>query len=68
MSFLLFLKYLLGLQAIQLVVDHGRRITTSCPLAERLVVQKLCSETESLSRQLAEMVRHGQVRILFYLL
>lgn len=50
----------LGLQAIQLVVDHGRKIISSCPVSEQLTLQKLCSETESLSRELAEMVRHGQ--------
>lgn len=64
-SFLYLFIHLLGLQAIQLVVDHGRRIMSSCPLSEQLAVQKLCSDTESLSRQLAEMVRHGQVRIYF---
>ncbi|XP_035220262.1 vinculin-like [Stegodyphus dumicola] len=50
----------LGHQAIQLVVEDGRKIINSCPVAEQMSIQKLCSETESLSRQLAEMCRMGQ--------
>ncbi|GIY50033.1 hypothetical protein CDAR_597421 [Caerostris darwini] len=50
----------LGHQAIQLIVEDGRKIVNSCPPSEQMTVQKLCSETENLSRQLAEMCRHGQ--------
>ncbi|KAF8785865.1 Vinculin like protein [Argiope bruennichi] len=50
----------LGHQAIQLIVEDGRKIVNSCPPSEQMTVQKLCSETENLSRQLAELCRHGQ--------
>lgn len=50
----------LGHQAIQFIVDDGRKIINSCPPSEQMTVQKLCSETENLNRQLAEMCRHGQ--------
>ncbi|XP_054721582.1 vinculin-like isoform X2 [Uloborus diversus] len=50
----------LGYQAVQLVVADGRKIISSCPPSEQYTVQQLCSETENLSRQLAEMCRHGQ--------
>ncbi|GFS81009.1 vinculin [Nephila pilipes] len=50
----------LGHKAIQIIVEDGRKIINSCPPSEQMTVQKLCSETENLSRQLAEMCRHGQ--------
>ncbi|KAG8199192.1 hypothetical protein JTE90_016019 [Oedothorax gibbosus] len=50
----------LGYQAVQLIVEDGRKIINSCPPSEQMTVQQLCTETENLNRQLAEMVRHGQ--------
>ncbi|GFS53436.1 vinculin, partial [Trichonephila inaurata madagascariensis] len=50
----------LGHQAIECIVKGGRKIIKSIPPSEQMSVELLCSETESLSRQLAEMCRHGQ--------
>ncbi|XP_021004345.1 vinculin isoform X2 [Parasteatoda tepidariorum] len=52
----------LGFQAVQSIIDDARKIANSnnCPLVEQLAIQKLCSETENLARQLSDMCRHGQ--------
>ncbi|GFW84382.1 vinculin [Trichonephila clavipes] len=50
----------LGHQAIECIVKDGRKIIHIIPPSEQMSVELLCSETESLSRQLAEMCRHGQ--------
>lgn len=55
---------IIGHQAIQLIVEDGRKIINSVPPSEQMTVQKLCSDTENLSRQLAEMCRHGEVSVL----
>ncbi|GFQ79877.1 vinculin [Trichonephila clavata] len=50
----------LGQQAIECIIKDGRKIIKSCPPSEQMCVEQLCTETENLSRQLAEMCRHGQ--------
>ncbi|XP_037078575.1 vinculin-like isoform X2 [Pollicipes pollicipes] len=50
----------LGQAAIQLVVEEGRRAADSLADPQRRQVQALCDDADSLSRQLADMVRRGE--------
>ncbi|CAG2100408.1 unnamed protein product, partial [Medioppia subpectinata] len=50
----------LGSQAIQAIVDEGRRLAQFCLPAQRQDILGLCNEVESLSRQLNDMCRRGQ--------
>ncbi|XP_067124487.1 vinculin-like isoform X3 [Centruroides vittatus] len=48
-----------GQHAIQLIVDEGHKLAESCP-TQRGELHYMCSEIESLTRQLAEMCRGKQ--------
>jgi vinculin len=50
----------LGQQAIQAIVDEGRKLAQFCPPAQRQDILSLCNEVESLSRQLNDFCRRGQ--------
>ena len=50
----------LGSQAIQAIVDEGRRLAQFCLPAQRQDILGLCNEVESLCRQLDDMCRRGQ--------
>lgn len=49
-----------GQQAIQAIVDEGRKLANFCPPAQRHDILQLCNEVESLNRQLADFCRRGQ--------
>ncbi|XP_067124691.1 vinculin isoform X1 [Centruroides vittatus] len=50
----------LGLQAIKLIVEEGKRVAESCNPHERAEIYHLCNDVDLLSRQLADMCKHGQ--------
>ncbi|XP_064476948.1 vinculin-like isoform X2 [Ornithodoros turicata] len=50
----------LGENAIQLVIEEGRRMADGCPMQQRAPIVQLCNEIDSLLRQLKEHCRRGQ--------
>ncbi|KAI1289160.1 Vinculin [Halotydeus destructor] len=50
----------LGFQAIQSIVDEGRRLASVCPAAHRQDLLNLCNDVEALARDLSGLCRSGQ--------
>lgn len=50
----------LGKNAIQAIVDEGRRLAQFCPTAQRQEILQLCTAVESLCQQLDDLCRRGQ--------
>ncbi|GAB6023144.1 hypothetical protein CHUAL_007224 [Chamberlinius hualienensis] len=49
----------LGQQAIQLVVEEGRKVAEGLPYAQKNEIMALCNEVDSLQRQLADLCHRG---------
>ncbi|XP_013776385.1 vinculin-like isoform X4 [Limulus polyphemus] len=50
----------LGQQAIQSIVQEGHKLAETSPQPEKLEIQHLCNDIETMSRQLSDLTRKGQ--------
>ncbi|UYV82651.1 VCL [Cordylochernes scorpioides] len=51
----------LGLQAVRLILEEGRKLAESCAPHQRAEIQALCRDIENLTRQLTDMCNRGQL-------
>lgn len=50
-----------GIEAVEAVLKDARRIAKSLPAAKRATVEKICSEIEALTKELADLQARGLV-------
>ncbi|CAG9818715.1 unnamed protein product [Phaedon cochleariae] len=50
----------LGHRAIHAIIEEGRKVAQGLPGVQKAEVLQLCEETDSLSRQLAQLVKEGK--------
>lgn len=51
----------LGLQAIQLVVEEGRKVAEGLPIAQKNEIMAISNDVNNLSHQLSDLCRRGMV-------
>ena len=51
-----------GIQAVEEVLKEARRLAKGLPPEKREAIEKICTEIESLMKELAELQANGQVR------
>ena len=52
-----------GIQAVEEVLKEARKLAKGLPPEKREAIEKLCSEIESLMKELAELQAKGQVSV-----